>query len=341
MTRIFWTALLGVFIAGSAVPAFADKPPLSLHTFIYTLDHVGREALNDMPDQDPLREAFHNLLTAAVAGSPDLAAAASAANYSIVPTVEAGVRYTVLADPDEIGPTIALSHAPQRDLIISAPHGRYDRVTDIQSAITLSRLGARVLILAGAHRCASQTDTECDGRSGVCGGGYKTSDGAHNTFTRFHQAHVFFADRWPNSIVVQLHGFALNGTDAWAVLSDGSEERRPGDSALTGKVRDGVRRILGQDNRAVSCQDPNDDAYDYRPLCARTNVQGRYLNGSTNACRLGAAAASGRFLHVEQSWDIRHIVSQYWPDIGKHPKGAAIIDAIAAAVPCTLRACGK
>jgi hypothetical protein len=40
-------------------------------------------------------------------------------------------------------------------------------------------------------------------------------------------------------------------------------------------------------------------------LCGSTNVQGRHLNGSPQACTVSASAASGRFVHLEQSSAVR------------------------------------
>lgn len=119
-----------------------------------------------------------------------------------------------------VGPTIVLAKAPQRDLIIEAPHGIADRATDIQS------------------------ESSCSGRTQICGDGrnpYRTSDTAHNPDTRFHTAHLILTDFWPKAVVVQLHGFGVKNTDAWVVLSDTSRDRRPGDTELTGQVRDGIR----------------------------------------------------------------------------------------------------
>ena len=102
----------------------------------------------------------------------------------------------------------------------------------------------RALILAGAHRCASRSESSCSGRTRICGDGrnpYRTSDTAHNPDTRFHTAHLILTDFWPKAVVVQLHGFGVKNTDAWVVLSDTSRDRRPGDTELTGQVRDGIR----------------------------------------------------------------------------------------------------
>lgn len=40
-------------------------------------------------------------------------------------------------------------------------------------------------------------------------------------------------------------------------------------------------------------------------LCGGTNVQGRYVNESPDACTEGAPAATDRFIHMEQSRAVR------------------------------------
>jgi hypothetical protein len=62
-------------------------------------------------------------------------------------------------------------------------------------------------------------------------------------------------------------------------------------------------------------------------LCATTNVQGRYTNGSADECTLGTSSLSNRFLHIEQaptlrdmdesdgysSDDVRNALRDTWP----------------------------
>ena len=89
----------------------------------------------------------------------------------------------------------------------------------------------------------------------------------------------------------------------------------------------------------MSCQDPEDERFSYRTLCARTNVQGRHLNGVDDVCGTTAETASGRFLHVEQAWEIRREVRENWEDIESAPLATVVINSIGVAVPCTLSAC--
>jgi hypothetical protein len=328
-----------MLMAGKTASAETPTPLISL---IASLDHAGKDSIGSMPGNRQTHLAFLQMLETIVAGNED-AISVESAGYELKRVTQDGRRYTVLIDAAEsVGPTVVLAAAPQRDLIFEAPHGMADRATDIQSAIALTRLGARALILAGAHRCAAMSESSCSGQTRICGDGrnpYRTSDGAHNPDTRFHMAHLVLTDAWPESTAVQLHGFGVKGTDAWVVLSDGSRESRPGDTALSGAVRDGIRVWFGRPERAVSCQDPNDERYDYRTLCARTNVQGRHLNDSADSCNVTGETASGRFLHVEQAWEIRREVRAHWRNIDSAPLATVVIDALGVALPCTLAAC--
>jgi hypothetical protein len=144
---------------------------------------------------------------------------------------------------------------------------------------------------------------------------------AHFDDSLFQAAHEVLATAWPDTLVVQLHGMRADPT--WLVASDGSDEARPGDTGLAARVRDRVRAELGDPIVAVSCQDPADDQYPYRNLCATSNVQGRWLAGSADACALDATAASGRFLHLEQTLELTNL----------SPPGGPLLPAIAAEVP--------
>ena len=333
--------LLGLALAG--IPAHAaDHLPLT--AFIVDLDHASKNSMRAMPGLQQTGLAFTAMLDTAVNGDIEMIRqAAEAAGYWVRSITQAGRDYLVLFDLlQTVGPTVVLAKAPQRDLIIEAPHGIADRATDIQSAIALTRLGARALILAGAHRCASRSESSCSGRTRICGDGrnpYRTSDTAHNPDTRFHTAHLILTDVWPKAVVVQLHGFGVKNTDAWVVLFDTSHDRRSGDTELTGQVRDGIRAWFRKTERAVTCQDPEDDRISYRKLCARTNVQGRDLNGVEDTCHDSAETATGRFLHVEQAWEIRREVRENWQAIDDAPLATVVLDSLSAAIPCTLSAC--
>ncbi|MGH6912483.1 MAG: hypothetical protein ACREH3_02110 [Geminicoccales bacterium] len=298
-----------------------------------------------MPAIDAVEKPLAAALEAAASG--DMAAArrhAAEAGYEVVERSGSGRRYAILMERDKagIGPAVALALDPARDVIIEAPHPVIDRYSGRQAAVLFLELGARALVVSGANRCAAKAESPCSGKTRVCGGGsspYRASDPAHNPATLFHVAHRFLSRRWPQSVVVQPHGFTNSGSTVWFVISDGSTEKRPDDRMLTGRVRDALREALGRE-RAVSCQDPSDRSIGTRWLCATTTIQGRDLNGSPDACHVNAERSSGRFLHIEQTFEeVRRGYGADWRNLAAYPGSAAIRAALARTLPCIRADC--
>jgi len=344
-----WTAVLRIGVALIAVftfvaPAAAGDKDALLEV-LFDAPHRMADSLVDMPAIGPIEKPFAAALKAVIGG--DMAAArtqASAVGYELVEKSVDGLGYVVLLERDRagIGPTVAIARNPVRDVVIEAPHPIKDRDTDREAAILFVELGARALVLSGANRCASETDSPCSGKTRICGDGrnpYRNSDPAHNPATLFHTAHRVFTRAWPASIAFQPHGFTNAGNSVWFVISDGTNEKRSGDTMLAGRVRDAVRAAVGKD-RAVSCQDPDDRSIKTRWLCATTTVQGRDLNGSPDICRKKADTSTGRFLHIEQTYDsVRKGFGQAWKKLGDHPGSAAILAALEKELPCINAGC--
>jgi hypothetical protein len=329
-----------VLFAGAALGSDKGNDKKAILELLFDAPHRTADSLMAMPAIDAVEKPFAAALEAAASG--DLAAAhrhAGAAGYAVIEASEGGRRYVLLMESDRagIGPTVAVAADPVRDVIVEAPHPVIDRYSERQASVLFLALGARALVIAGANRCAAKAETPCSGKTRVCGDGnnpYRASDPAHNPATLFHVAHRIFERRWPQSVVFQPHGFANGGSPVWFVISDGSAEKRPGDAMLTGRVRDALRETLGRE-RAVSCQDPDDRGIKTRWLCATTTVQGRDLNGSADACRSDAPYASGRFLHIEQTYDeVRRGYGLDWQNLKSHPASAAILAALAKTLPC-------
>jgi hypothetical protein len=337
-----WFAL--TFVLSVSHPANADDKE-ALLAFLFDAPHRMADSLLDMPAIEPVEKAFTAALKTAMEG--DIAAArqhASAAGYELAEKAVDSRGYVVLVERDRagIGPTVAIARNPVREVVIEAPHPIKDKDTDRQAAVLFVELGARALVLSGANRCASKTDSPCSGKTRICGDGrnsYRTSDPAHNPATLFHVAHRVFTRAWPRSIAFQPHGFSNSDNSVWFVISDGTKERRSGDTMLTGRVRDAVRAAVGKE-RAVSCQDPDDRSIKTRWLCATTTVQGRDLNGSPNICRKRADKPSGRFLHIEQTYDdVRKGFGQDWKNLNRHPGSTAILAALKKELPCINAGC--
>ncbi len=313
---------------------------------LFDAPHRAAESLWTMPEAGAAGPALSSALGGVLSG--DLAGArrhAARAGYRIDKKSDDGRDYYILSERDGagIGPVVAVARQPTRDAIIEAPHPVIDRATDKQAVVLFQRLGARALILSGANRCAAKNETPCSGKTRVCGDGrspYRASDPAHNSATLFHAVHRYFTRRWPRSIAVQPHGFSNGDSSVWFVISDGTSVRRPGDSGLTGRVRDRIHALLGQRERAVSCQDPEDRKIQTRWLCATTTVQGRDLNGSPDACRVAAKDSSGRFLHIEQVYGpVRRAYAKDLENLEDNPGSIAILKALKAELPCIRSDC--
>jgi hypothetical protein len=249
--------------------------------------------------------SFRQLVLKAASG--DAAGAAAHAETSGLPyrvvrftDTGAGAREVLLLEertPIAKGwGTYVLDPAPLRDLVVEAPHARYDLDTENQAFSLFRRLGARAYLLAGTHRCASAERTPCDGTTDVCGTTYyRVSDPAHFTDGPFEAAHEAFASLWPASLSFSVHGHSDSSCEDVFLSSGVGADPGP----LVPALRD---RLLAEGGLTVGAAGLPGSAC---TLTGGTNVQGRFTNGSTAPCTQAATSASGRFLHAEQSRAVR------------------------------------
>lgn len=248
---------------------------------------------------DPLSNsellAAQHLATALVAGFPE-EAAARALGFRLAQLQTPAHCYLVALPgtdhPRGQATLIVRATAWRHDLVLEAPHVPYDFRTDEQAAWLFEALEARALLVAGAQRCSSPLSSGC--RANPQCGFSSESDPAHAIRNTFQAFHVALSD----SVVVQLHSnrdAELNGD---LLLSDGTRAANP-------RVQ-----MLAAELEGASCNDParpiSPDAY-----CGVTNAQALASNGAADACTGSAAAASGRFLHIEQG-DARLIDFNAW-----------------------------
>jgi hypothetical protein len=292
--------------------------------------------------------AFRLMLKTALDGGwAELPAAAQAAGYKAFALIDGADWYLVMDDARMgLGPTVVLAPDAKRDMIAEAPHPEVDRYTAPQAALFMTRLGARAAIVAGANRCAAQAASSCSGKTSVCKAhgkaAYRDSDVAHNPETLFHAAHEQLTERWPRSVAFSIHGFRKRNSapETWAVISDGGREEGGSADRLSRRLRDALRARLGAgDARAVACDDPSDRQYGYARLCAATNVQGRHLNGSGNICRESVEQGSGRFLHIEQTLELRDAYEYGWRAPDEHPAIQAVLGAVGDVISCLPEKC--
>ena len=256
-------------------------------------------------------------------------ATARDAGYEVTLLEQNRATFVLIATPGPggIDATLILNLAPRADLVVEVPHPDFEPGTSAEGADLLLRAGGRALIQAGAHRCASTGASACGGKTAVCTADgvaipYADSDAGHNAGNAFDVFHRGLAERWPKAKFVQLHG--MRAGETWVILSDGGKANRPGSPAWPEAVRDALRPVLGADVKAVSCQDPVDAArFNHRRLCGTDNTQGRFVNLSPDACSIVAPVATGRFLHIEQTFDV----------LGGERPGGAVVDAIISTLP--------
>lgn len=192
--------------------------------------------------------------------------------------------------------TFVFDPAPLRDLVVEAPHARYDVETENQAFTLFRRLRARAYVLAGTHRCANAERTPCDGTTDVCGSSsYRVSDPAHFTAGPFEAAHEALASLWPGSVSLSVHGHSDSSCEDVFLSSGVGADPGP----LVPVLRE---RLLAEGGVTVGAAGIAGSACS---LTGGTNVQGRFSNGSPAPCTAAATASTGRFVHAEQARAVR------------------------------------
>lgn len=211
----------------------------------------------------------------------------------------------------------------QKILNISAPHPLFDRSTGRQSAYMYYGLRdwSYLYAITGAHRCITNTPSNCHGSTEVCTGGsenYKLSDQAH--YLGVFQAtleEVAMANLHPNAVFPQFHQFAkfiwdgggeFQEDDPDFILSNGTVNTPPNTDYVT-TLKDYI-----EDNSnfvADRAHGINDQA---TKLLAENNTLGRFLN-NYNEDICGSSedpdVPSDRFMHLEQQREITEQESHY------------------------------
>lgn len=199
-------------------------------------------------------------------------------------------------------PLVAINPTATRGYVMQAPHAGHESYTRREAATLYLGSGAIALMVTGAHRCSSNSPTTCSGNSSLCTGtleAYRISDAAHSVTGLFHIAHEVIASERPGSVSISLHGMAKKTTDPNLIISDGTTATAASTTLL--------RRLAAKLRTARGAADVEtcNSSSGWTRLCGTTNVQGRYINGSSAACTVAPSKASGRFLHIEQSLSFR------------------------------------
>lgn len=249
------------------------------------------------------RGALEGSIRAAVAGDEsDASRLARNAGYRLCRSERREVMIWVPSRPADGGSVLVIRWTSSAaGLVVGAPHPYFEIRTMVQARAIFERAEARALIVSGTHRCANAAPSSCDGTTRVCSDseqGYRVSDMAHTLRSSFHVMHRVVADAFSSTVAISLHGFSGGGIS----LSDGTTDDA-GPETPVAKLGRTFETMLG-DVEVTYCNDIRGRTRDVR-LCGTTNVQGRGLNGVTDACTTDAGSASGRFIHLEQSRSVR------------------------------------
>lgn len=317
-TEIEPTATVQPLPSPTKTASVTPCPVIEAGGLISELDRIA--ALQPGPDTqgmaiptDAQLAAWQNVLRAVESG--DTLQACSLLQASVLPYQL--VRFTDLPFHDEqvlllreIEPltvgwgTYVYRTQAARDVVIEVPHPLEDSYTRGEGITFFRELGAKALLVAGAHRCANAESSTCGGTTIACGQvePYRTSDVAHSVRTMFHAAHRVWADCRGDTIVIQLHG---NDIDTCPDVFVSNGTRHPGDLA----------RAL-QRNAARMCKPFSVDVADGSPA----DECGFVGNGPQAASMLTCTAAAqtdacpdaptrpngpDRYLSIEQSMALR------------------------------------
>jgi len=192
--------------------------------------------------------------------------------------------------------TYIFSKTPDRgDLVIMAPHSKYDTNTGKEAVYCFKNSLARAVFINGTHRCNSGDLSSCSGTTSACGSSesFRISDMAHTTTSMFQSITKTVFNTISSSVFIQLHGFSKQVSDPFVIMSNGTRETLSTDYATL--IKDA---LLIEDNSLtfkLAHVDTN-----WTRLIGFTNTQGRLINNSSDACNTPATNTTGRFIHIEQ-----------------------------------------
>lgn len=243
---------------------------------------------------------FDNLLAAQYNTA---AAQAAALDYELIEFSDTptGETYYLLKKTDAganyWGTYVLNPNACRDDLILMAPHPRFDLNTGRQAAFCFQTLDALFFMMSGTHRCNHDDASDCDGETTACSSPieapFRISDMAHVTNAIWQRSTERLLVNFPDAFFVQLHGFTKLVSDPYVIMSNGTRITPMTDPLITLR-----NELLVVDNTLTFKIAHIDLAWD--KLIALTNTNGRLVNGSPDPCFDDAMDTEGRFLHIEQ-----------------------------------------
>ena len=280
------------------------------------------------------RTSFANVLTNILAGQYATAHTdAGVFGYQLIQYTDTSstpnkIFYLLLktaASANYWGSYLFNQNCDRQRLIIQSPHPVYDTYTGAQGFYIFKNVGARAFFLTGAHRCNSNTESNCDGTTTVCTGsttGFMISDQAHSDESFFQRGTETLAGLISNLVVIQIHGFSKQVSDPDVILSNGTKIT-PSGTDYTDNLR---ANLLIEDN-TLTFKIPNIDTT-WERLNGTTNTQGRFINGSGDPCANAASSSTGRFIHIEQKKDGMRNPSSNWSKLSNAIANSIPLDAL-------------
>lgn len=193
--------------------------------------------------------------------------------------------------------TYVFSKTPDRgNLVILAPHSKYDTNTGKEAVHCFKNNVARAVFINGTHRCNNSIYSTCSGTTSACGTSgedYRVSDLAHNTNSMFQTTTENLFTNVSNSVFVQLHGFSKQASDPYVIMSNGTRITPSPDYATL------IQNALLVEDNTLTFELAHINT-SWTRLIGFTNTQGRLINNSADHCNTSATATTGRFVHIEQ-----------------------------------------
>jgi|GEM_PF-1169706 len=307
--------------AGATVAAVNGDLEAYLNGITFGVENDG---LFKIPTADQMA-AFENVVSLILQGNYDQAnASAQLLDYELVAYTDTASAklYYLLRETNPIpsplavgGGTYIFNPSATFNVAIHAPHPRSDTNTNKEAISTFLQSDVRYFMMAGTHRRSHPDASTCQDISD-----YRPSDAVHNTAHYFYVAHKAMED-FDNTIhYIELHGYSGESFDIVVSQCDtdgnpavaNMSETLPDDDADEHSMLHSLESVLNSGGEIKACiyspildTGPADKYTQY--LGGSTNTLGRYTNGSTSVCNQAALTEnnSHRYLHIEQSWDIR------------------------------------
>lgn len=193
--------------------------------------------------------------------------------------------------------TYIIDNSSASDWVIEIPHPSANSFAPLkQGAALFIALSARALFIAGTHPCANAATNDCTSDGSFCGETPRVSDVAHGTDSLFHEAHKSIDDYDSRLKFVSLVPHDSDTPSHQVILSNGSTAS-VGSFAFVNQVAAELADRVADGTTVGSCNLSADAVSGH---CGQGHTQGRYSNGSDEACHTTPSSYTGRFLYLEQ-----------------------------------------